>query len=115
MSEVSYYESKIGVCNGNKQALKNLKSYISRQAGFYEDNHRNIKQTKVTYPEFKGENANKAADYIEDLQSANDVYQSGLEEMKAEINRLIDAQNQAINGYKSLIDAEENKELYNRP
>ncbi|MBC1319798.1 hypothetical protein [Listeria welshimeri] len=115
MADVSEYESKISICNSNKQALKNLKEYVHTQEAFYEENHANVKKIKSTYSDFKGKNADETADNIEDLQSANDDYFSGLEDMKAEINRLIDAQNQAVNGYKSLIKAEENKDLYKRP
>ncbi|MBC1481926.1 hypothetical protein HCJ58_10055 [Listeria sp. FSL L7-1509] len=115
MTDVSYYQQQIGVCKSNKSALKDLLNYINAQASFYDENHRNIKNIKSTDSDFKGKNADKTANYIEDLQSASAKYLTELDDMKAEISRLINAQTQSINGYKSLIKAEENKELYNRP
>lgn len=115
MADVSQYQQQISVCKDNKRALEKLKNYINAQADFYEDNHRNIKNIKSTDSDFKGKKADKTADYIEDLQLASDKYLKGIDDMKEEIARLINAQKQSINGYKSIIKAEENKELYKRP
>ncbi|HCJ4337069.1 TPA: hypothetical protein NR327_001877 [Listeria innocua] len=114
MSEVNYYKQQIGVCKSNKRALENLMNYVNNQTGFFEENHRNIKSMKSTDANYLGKNADKTAEYIEDLQYANEKYLNELDEMKAEITRLINAQNQSMFGYESLIQAEENKELYNR-
>ncbi|MBC1634541.1 hypothetical protein HB948_14050, partial [Listeria welshimeri] len=54
MADVSEYESKISICNSNKQALKNLKEYVHTQEAFYEENHANVKKIKSTYSDFKG-------------------------------------------------------------
>ncbi|MBC1637194.1 hypothetical protein HB951_13660, partial [Listeria welshimeri] len=49
MADVSEYESKISICNSNKQALINLKEYVHTQEAFYEENHANVKKIKSTY------------------------------------------------------------------